>query len=169
MNRNSKHPDRPGYRRRAVGRRRHHGRGYRVTASWDARPDRPAVRVTPDKAAARRMARQYAEQGAYVILEEHRGRWRTLRELDGPAILAEQRAAQQLADEGHPPTPSSYRPGEPDRHRSWLEWMRARAEAERRRQRLAAATATTRALMTPPAIVRPAAQRRARHITGAQR
>ncbi|MGA5354022.1 hypothetical protein ACPCJU_16855 [Streptomyces thermodiastaticus] len=188
MNRNAKHPDRPGYRRRAVaGDHTPNTRGYRVTASWDARPDRPAIRNTPDKAAARRMAREYAEHGAYVILEEHRGRnkWRTLAELDGPAILAEQRAEQALAAEGHPPTPSNYRPGEPDRHRTWLDWMRARAEAERRaaeqaererveaerrRQRLAAeARQTARELMTPPSIVRPEAQRRARHVTGAQR
>ncbi|MFB7452818.1 hypothetical protein [Streptomyces sp. NPDC056194] len=43
-------------------------------------------------------------------------------------------------------------------------------EAARRRERLAAeVAANSRALMTPPAIVRPKARQRARHITGAQR
>ena len=181
MNRNNKHPDRPRYRRRAVpGDRTPNSRGYRVTASWDARPDRPAIRITPDKAAARRIAREYAAQGAYVILEQHRGhaQWHTLAEIDGPAQLAEQHAEQALALEGHPPTPADYRPGEPDRHRTWLAWMRAKAEADRRarvdadrrRRRLdAEAKSSARALMTPPAIVRPESQRRARHVTGAQR
>ncbi|MEU8721488.1 hypothetical protein [Streptomyces antimycoticus] len=181
MNRNAKHPDRPGYRRRAVpGDHTPNSRGYRVTASWDARPDRPAIRITPDRKKARRMARDYAGQGAYVILDEHRGRdlWRTLAELDGPALLAEQHAEQTLATEGHPATPADYRPDDADRHRTWLEWMRAKAEAERRarveadrrRRRLAVEAKTSaRELMTPPAIVRPEQRQRARHVTGAQR
>ncbi|MGD6762070.1 hypothetical protein ACOKM5_24355 [Streptomyces sp. BH097] len=187
MKRSSKHPDRA-YRRRAVpGDHTPNSRGFRVTASWDKRPDRPAIRTTPDKAKARRIAREYADQGAYVILEEHRGRneWRTVREYDGPAQLAEQReraledeAEQQLAAAGHPPTPPNYQPGAPDRHRTWAAWMdakaeadrRARAEAEQRRRRLAAeATAHARELMTPPAIVRPEQRRPARHVTGGQR
>lgn len=157
MNRSSKHPDRP-YRRRAVpGDHTPNDRGYRVTASWDARPDRPAIRVTPDRKKARRMAREYAEQGAYVILEEHRGgnQWRTLRELDGPAIVAAARAAadaeRRAADQA-----------EAERVEQLL--------AVRRRRRLAAeATTHARELMSPPAIVRPEHRQRARHITGAQR
>ncbi|MFB6846233.1 hypothetical protein ACFCXS_15410 [Streptomyces sp. NPDC056373] len=157
MNRSSKHPDRP-YRRRAVpGDHTPNSRGFRVTASWDARPDRPAIRNTSDKAKARRIAREYAEQGAYVILEEHRGRdqWRTLRELDGPAIVAAARAAadaeRRAADRA-----------EAERVEQLL--------AVRRRHRLAAEAAThARALMSPPAIVRPEHRQRARHITGAQR
>jgi hypothetical protein len=158
MNHNSKHPDRPGYRRRAVpGDHTPNSRGYRVTASWDARPDRPAIRITPDKAAARRLARQFAEQGAYVILEEHRGRneWRTVREFDGPAIVAAARAAAEAAR----------------RAADRAEAERAAQQlAARRRHRLAAEAAThARELMTPPAIVRPEHRQRARHITGAQR
>ncbi|MFD8151720.1 hypothetical protein ACFV28_13345 [Streptomyces sp. NPDC059720] len=157
MNRSSKHPDRP-YRRRAVpGDHTPNSRGYRVTASWDARPDRPAIRTTPDKAMARRIAREYAEQGAYVILEEHRGQnqWRTLRELDGPAIVAAARAAAEAE------------------RRATEQAAAEEAEqllAVRRRRRLAAeATTHARALMSPPAIVRPEHRQRARHITGAQR
>ncbi|MBP0456228.1 hypothetical protein [Streptomyces montanisoli] len=180
MNHHRKHPDRP-FRRRAIpGDHTPNSSGYRVTASWDARPDRPAIRSTPDRKKAARLAREYADQGAYVLFEQHRGhnRWRTLAELDGRALLAERRAEQQLAAEQHPATPAAYRPGEPDRHRTWLDWMRAKAEADqraradadRRRRRLAAeATTHARALMTPPDTVRPDAQRRARHVTGAQR
>ncbi|WND36949.1 hypothetical protein RI578_22845 [Streptomyces sp. BB1-1-1] len=161
MNRNAKHPDRP-YRRRAVaGDHTPNSRGYRVTASWDARPDRPAIRTTPDKAKARRMAREYAEQGAYVVLEEHRGRnqWRTVRELDGPAIVAERRAAEQAARAAREAAQAAA-----DAAR--LEQLRA----DRRRRRLAAeATTHARELMTPPAIVRPEHRQRARHVTGAQR
>jgi hypothetical protein len=157
VNRSTKHPDRP-YRRRAVpGDHTPNRRGYRVTASWDAHPDRPAIRITPDRKKARRLAREYAEQGAYVILEEHRGHnvWRTVRELDGPAIVAAARAAaaaeRRAADRAEA----------------------ARAEqllAVRRRHRLAAeAAAYARELMSPPAIVRPEHRQRARHITGAQR
>ncbi|CAM3741153.1 MULTISPECIES: hypothetical protein [Streptomyces] len=161
MNRSAKHPDRP-YRRRAVpGDHTPNTRGYRVTASWDARPDRPAIRSTPDKAKARRMAREYAEQGAYVILEEHKGRdqWRTLREYDGPAMAAERREAE-LAE----------------RRRAAEQAAAERAArleqqaADRRRRRLAAeATTHARELMSPPAIVRPEHRQRARHVTGAQR
>ncbi|MEU3102954.1 hypothetical protein [Streptomyces griseoflavus] len=157
MNRSSKHPDRP-YRRRAVpGDHTPNSRGYRVTASWDARPDRPAIRTTPDKAKARRIAREYAEQGAYVILEEHRGRneWRTVRELDGPAIVAAARAAAEAERR-------AAEQAEAERVEQLL--------AVRRRRRLAAeATTHARELMSPPAIVRPEHRQRARHITGAQR
>jgi hypothetical protein len=156
MNRSTKHPDRP-YRRRAIpGDHTPNSRLYRVTASWDARPERPAIRTTPDKAQARRLAHQFAEQGAYVILEQSRGQaqWRTLRELDGPAILAAARAAadaeRRAADQA-----------EADRVEQLL--------AVRRRRRLAAEAAEhARALMTPPAIVRPEHRQRARHVTGAQ-
>ncbi|MFD8611048.1 hypothetical protein [Streptomyces sp. NPDC059631] len=140
------------------------GSQYRITGSWDSRPDRPAVRTTPDKAEARRIANEYATQGAVVVVERARGfLWRPWYELDGPALLAQQHAEQQLADEGHPATPANYRPDEPDRHRTWLDWMRAEAEADR----LAAEAAThARELMTQPPHVR---ERTVRHVTGAQR
>lgn len=149
MNRNKKRPDRDrGRRRHGPTDRTKNARAFRITASWDAHPDRPALRQTSDRHARDRMARDFAAQGGYVIVEEHQGRgqWRTLYELDGPAQLAEQRAAEEHAEAER----------------------RARLAEQARRARLAAeATNTARVLMTPPAIVR--TERRARHVTGAQR
>ncbi|MFM9613891.1 hypothetical protein [Streptomyces niveiscabiei] len=152
---------------------------YRVEASWDRRPD-PVVYRTSDRAHARKAFRDLLSKGAYVIFQEHIGwdRWRTLDERNGADLLAERAAEEQLAAAGHLPTPADYRPDADDRHRSWLAWMDARAEAaareqaehDARRRRLAAeATRDARALMSPPAIVRPEHRQRARHITGAQR
>ncbi|MGA5501742.1 hypothetical protein [Streptomyces umbrinus] len=160
---------------------------WRIEASWDHRPDAPVVIRTSDKKRARRKVTELADKGAYVIFQEHEGwdRWRTLREVDGAALLAERDAEQQLAAAGHPLTPRAYRPDAEDRHRTWLAWMDARAESGRRaaeqaaqeqaehdarRQRLAVeAHRDARTLMSPPAIVRPENRQRARHITGAQR
>ncbi|MEU9306931.1 hypothetical protein [Streptomyces sp. NPDC048256] len=176
------------HRRKAVaGDRTKNVTSWRVEASWDHRPDAPVVIRTSDRKRARRKVTELADKGAYVIFQEHEGwdRWRTVREVDGAALLAERAAEQQLADAGHPPTPPAYRPDTEDRHRTWLAWMDARAEADRaaaeqaardqaeadaRRRRLAAeARRDARALMAPPAIVRPENRQRARHITGAQR
>ncbi|MFI5883519.1 hypothetical protein [Streptomyces sp. NPDC051554] len=160
---------------------------WRVEASWDHRPDAPVVIRTSDKKHARRKVDELAAKAAYVIFQEHTGwdTWRTLREVDGAALLAERDAEQALARTGHPPTPPTYRPDAEDRHRTWLAWMDARAEGDRRaaeqaareqaeagarRRRLAAeASAHARSLMSAPAIVRPEHRQRARHITGAQR
>jgi hypothetical protein len=59
--------------------------GYRVEASWNARPDHPVIVKTPDRRRAYRKARQWAEQGAFVIVQVHMGwdRWRTVDEFDG--------------------------------------------------------------------------------------
>jgi hypothetical protein len=75
--------------------------GYRIEASWNDRPNKPAITTTPDRKKARRLARQWAEQGAYVIVQEHAGWhvWRTIDEVDGPALLAERAAAEQAAVE----------------------------------------------------------------------
>ncbi|MEV5133566.1 hypothetical protein AB0K87_24360 [Streptomyces sp. NPDC053705] len=162
MNRNGKHPGKTPHRRKAHrGDTTKNSRGYRVTGSWNERPDRPAVKPTQDRRARDRMARDMAEQGAYVIVEEHvaYGLWRTLYEVDGPALLAERAAAEEA---------------EADRlarDRAAVERQAAELEAARRRRDRLALEASThaRALMSPPAIVRPENRQRARHITGAQR
>ncbi|MFD7121928.1 hypothetical protein ACFWAA_33545 [Streptomyces sp. NPDC059922] len=162
-------------------------KSWRIEASWDHRPDAPVIIRTPDGKKARAKVRELADKGAYVIFQEHTGwdTWRTVREVDGAALLAERAAEQALAAAGHQPTPPGYRPDAEDRHRTWLARMDARAEADyraaeqaardqaeadARRRRLAAeAHRDARALMMPPAIVRPENRQRARHITGAQR
>ncbi|MEV0444782.1 hypothetical protein AB0I84_04725 [Streptomyces spectabilis] len=67
---------------------------FRVEASWDNRPDDPAVIRTPDRKRARKAFRDLVDKGAYVIFQEHEGwdRWRTVREVDGAALLAERKA-----------------------------------------------------------------------------
>ncbi|MGW0134855.1 hypothetical protein [Streptomyces sp. NPDC003299] len=179
---------RPQYRRKpSTGDHTRNTTAYRVEASWDHRPDQPVIIRTPDRKRAKAKARELAEKGAWVILQVHEGWdvWRTLDEIDGPALVAERAAEQQLAAAGHPPAPANYRPDADDRQRTWQAWMDARAEADRRaaeqaareqaeadarRRRLAAeARRDARTLMTPPAIVRPEHRRQARHITGAQR
>ncbi|MCG7524915.1 hypothetical protein MHW47_10765 [Streptomyces sp. OfavH-34-F] len=175
------------HRKAATGDSTRNVKAWRVEASWDHCPDVPVVIRTSDRKRARRKVEELAGKGAYVIFQEHEGwdRWRTLREVDGAALRAERAAEQQLAADGHPPTPPAYRPDTDDRHRTWLAWMSARAEADRaaaeqaardraeadaRRRRLAAeARQHARTLMTPPANVRPENRQRARHITGAQR
>ncbi len=174
MNR-SKHMNRPGFARKNPGAdRTKNTTGYRITASWDERPDRPAIRHTSDKAKARRMAREYAGQGAYVLIEEHTGwgEYRTRDEINGPALVAEASAVEQLAAAGWPQPPANFAADEPDRCRRWLAWMLAKADAAQAatdaRNRFATQLArVSRELMTPPAEVR--TDRRARHITGAQR
>ncbi|MFE7782062.1 hypothetical protein [Streptomyces nigrescens] len=161
MNRNIKHPGKT-YRRKAVpGDHTQNRNGFRITGSWDQRPNRPAIKGTQDRKAVRRIAREMANQGAYVIVEKHLGydQWRTLYELDGPAQLAERKAAERAAAE------------RAAHARTFALWEEAKAEADRRRRRRLAAEATTHAreLMNAPAIVRPENQRRARHVTGAQR
>ncbi|WP_329219197.1 hypothetical protein [Streptomyces microflavus] len=97
MNRSTKHPGRT-HRRKADGRERTRNvTAWRITASWDSRPDRPAVRTTPDRKARDRMVRQWAADGAYIIVEEADGfGWRTLREVNGAAQLL---AAQAPSDQ----------------------------------------------------------------------
>ncbi|MGW7197246.1 hypothetical protein [Streptomyces chryseus] len=161
MNRNGKHPGKTYRRKASTGDRTKNSTGYRVTGSWDQRPERPAVKPTQDRKARDRIARDMADQGAYVLVEEHAGygMWSTLYELDGPALVAERLAAEQAEAE------------RVERQRLDDEHQAAEVEAARRRRHRLAAEATTHAreLMSPPAIVRPDNQRRARHITGAQR
>lgn len=157
MNRNKKHPDRPTHKRKASSDRTKNDNGYRVTGSWNAHPDRPARKSTQDRHQARRVARTMAEQGAYVVVEQHlgHGRWQTLYEVDGPAQLAERRAAEE------------------EQHRQAAAERRAAVEAEAARQAAAKQTARERAalarLMTQPPVPRDATGRvTARHTAGAR-
>lgn len=157
MNRNTKHPDRP--HKRKPSRRNDHTQNkktYRVTASWDRHPDRPAIRTTQDKQARDRMAREFAEQGAYVIVEQYRGagEWRTVAEIDGASVARERRRVEQ----------EQRRQAEADR--------RAAVDARRAEQAAARRTAAERAslerLMTRPPVMRDATGRvTARHTAGA--
>ncbi|MGW4602710.1 hypothetical protein ACWENS_05470 [Streptomyces sp. NPDC004532] len=157
---------------------------YRVEASWDTRPDHPVIVRNPDRKHVYRKAREWADQGAYVIVQRHSGwdTWETLDEFDGPAIVAERQAAEQLAAAGYWPCPPGYNPDADDRQRTWLAWMQAKDEAEQRdaaeqeralaaererRRRLDREAGTTaRELMQQPPHVR---ERTVRHVTGAQR
>jgi hypothetical protein len=153
----NKRPDRAPYKRR------HHTAdhtqntaGYRITGSWNARPDRPAIRSTQDRHQARRIAREMAEQGAYVVVEQHvaHGQWRTRYEIDGPALAAERRAAEKAE------------------RRQAEEQRRAAVEADLARQAAADQTARERAalerLMVQPPVPRDATGRvTARHTSGA--
>lgn len=99
------------HRRKAnSGDRTRGGRTWRITASWDARPDRPATRTTTDRKARDRMAGTFAAQGGYVVIEEARGNgWRTVREINGAeqlladdqAAAEEQRQARDRAEAEH--------------------------------------------------------------------
>jgi hypothetical protein len=154
---NPKRPDRaPHKRRHHAGDHTQNTSGYRVTGSWNSRPDRPAIRSTQDRHQARRLANTMAEQGAYVVVEQHlaHGQWRTLYEVDGPALAAEQRAAEKA-----------------ERRRVAAE-RRAAVEAQLARQAAADKTARERAalerLMVQPPVPRDATGRvTARHTTGA--
>ncbi|MEU0037222.1 hypothetical protein [Streptomyces sp. NPDC006333] len=127
--------------------------GYRVEASWDTRPDKPAVFRTPDRKRAYRQAREFADLAAYVIVQEHTGwdTWRTLDEIDGRALAAERRRTERAAVED------------------------ARRNAQEAEQRLADAEARDREhaalerLMTRPPVPRDATGRvTARHTAGAR-
>ncbi|MFI5993140.1 hypothetical protein ACIBAC_15060 [Streptomyces sp. NPDC051362] len=161
---NRKRPDRATHKRKPNnGDRTQNDNGYRVTGSWNSRPDRPAIRHTQDRHHARRIARTMAEQGAYVVVEQHQGhgKWRTLSEIDGPAQAAERRAAQE----------EQRRQAEAARRQAAAE-RRAAVEAELARQAAAEVTARQRAalerLMVQPPVPRDATGRvTARHTAGA--
>lgn len=150
MNRR-KHPDKAPYRRTAnTGDKTRNTAAFRVTASWDSRPDRPAIRPTSDKAAARRLAAEFADSGAYVVIERHKSgaQWRTVAELDGPALVAERLAA------------------EAEQHAA-----ERRRAAEKRRAAVDKAEHGRELAALERLMVRPPGNRdaRARHITGTQR
>lgn len=162
MNRNSKHPGRAYKRGPSTGDKTRNSRAYRVTASWDQRPDRPAIRYSSDRHAALRIAREYAEQGAYVIVEQHRGHgdWRTVREFDGPALLAEQQATERAEAE------------RAARERRFDAEFAAQADQNARAHAVDAARAldcAARLMVRPPVARDTAGRATARHITGAQR
>ncbi|MGW8762342.1 hypothetical protein ACWGN5_07565 [Streptomyces sp. NPDC055815] len=174
-------------RRRRADDRTQNRREFLITGSWDNNPDDPTRIPTRDPREARRVARSLASKAAYVIVEEFTARrtWVTAYELDGPALVAEQGAAEAALAAGWPPAPADYRPDADDRHRTWLAEQfvadnlrveaRTRAEAlaaeqAARRRRIASELArTSRQLMTAPPEARPDYRRAARHMTGAQR
>ncbi|MGF0176692.1 hypothetical protein ACQF36_41440 [Streptomyces sp. Marseille-Q5077] len=155
MKRNKKHPDRAPHRRRASATdRTKNTKSFRVTGSWDKRPNRPAIKATSDRHARDRIAREMRDQGAYVIVEQHRGHgeWGTLYELDGPALLTERRRA--------------------------VEELRRQAVEERRRAEQVGAAAEqserdraglARLMVRPPVAREQCGRRDARHVTGGQR
>ncbi|MCY0959628.1 hypothetical protein [Streptomyces sp. H27-H5] len=155
MNPTRKHPDRAPHRRRAkaTDRTKNTG-GFRITGSWDQRPDRPAVKPTQDRKAARRIAREMADQGAYVIVEEHHGygRWSTWFEVDGPAQLAAEAEAHRRAEE--------------QRRAAEQAAARRRAATERAERDL---DALARMMVRPPVAREQCGRREARHVTGGQR
>ncbi|MFE2043212.1 hypothetical protein ACFXAZ_20245 [Streptomyces sp. NPDC059477] len=154
-----KHPERAPHRRRASATdRTKNNSGYRITGSWDRHPDRPAIKPTQDRKAARRIARNMAEQGAYVVVEEHNGygRWSTWFEVDGPALLAERRAVEE----------EQRRRAAEERHRAEQEEA-ARIVAAEKSERERASLA--RLMVRPPVAREQCGRREARHVTGAQR
>ncbi|MEU2120031.1 hypothetical protein ABZ567_31340 [Streptomyces sp. NPDC016459] len=175
------------HRRRNTTDRTRNMRRFAITGSWDDNPDRPARWATRDPKEAKRVARNMASHGGYVIVEEllPTGVWQTWFETDGPALVAEQRAAEATLAAGWPAAPTGYRPDADDRHRTWLveqglaEHRRAQARAQaetlaaeqaaRRRRIAAEVSRTSRQLMTAPPEARPDYRRAARHMTGAQR
>ncbi|NUS58957.1 MAG: hypothetical protein HOV66_29490 [Streptomycetaceae bacterium] len=154
-----KHPERAPHRRRASTKdHTKNNSGYRITGSWDQHPDRPAIKPTQDRKAARRIARNMAEQGAYVVVEEHHGygRWSTWFEVDGPALLAERRAAEE----------EQRRRAAEERHRAEQEEADRRAAAEKSERERAS---LARLMVRPPVARGQCGRREARHVTGAQR
>ncbi|MFD5873739.1 hypothetical protein [Streptomyces sp. NPDC060322] len=159
MNRNKKNPDRAPHRRRAKATdRTKNTSGFRITGSWDQRPNRPAVKPTQDRKAARRIAREMADQGAYVIVEEHHGygHWSTWFEVNGPAQQAERRLAEVEAQ----------RRAEEQRRAAEQAAERRRAAAEQSERDL---DALARMMVRPPVAREQCGRREARHVTGAQR
>ncbi|WP_405018154.1 hypothetical protein OHV05_15305 [Kitasatospora sp. NBC_00070] len=69
---------------------------YRVTGTWPTSP-RPATFAHADRRRCDRVARQFADAGALVKVEEHlgHGAWRLAYRLDGPALTAERLQAEQ--------------------------------------------------------------------------
>ncbi|WP_430479335.1 hypothetical protein ACQZM9_21895 [Streptomyces sp. P11-1] len=150
------------HRRKAQGRERtRNATAWRITASWDSRPDRPAVRTTSDRKARDRMVRQFAADGAYVIVEEADGfQWRAFREVNGAEqLLANERAAREQAEAA----------AREARHRADYD-RQVRVHEAAAADRAAAEHDDLAALMRRPPIARQATgQTSARHVTGSQR
>ncbi|MGW8988691.1 hypothetical protein ACWGRF_01950 [Streptomyces zhihengii] len=156
MNR-SKHPDRPFRRSKTATDTTRNHRRYRVEAAWLSYPDTPSSFSTQDEAQANRRADQWADRGAYVIVEWHPGdlRWRTLYELDGPARVTARREAAQARHEAAQRARDAARTAQDTRTR-----------AERRE----AALARIERVMVMPPVPREATGRTtARHTAGGGR
>ncbi|MYY08805.1 hypothetical protein GT204_07780 [Streptomyces sp. SID4919] len=141
-------------RRPNSGDRTRNDRAYRADGSWNDRPDRPGRFQSPDRRAVERVARQWADSGAYVIVLERTGwdTWRTLAEVDGPAEQTARETAEREAADA------------------------ARAAALAAEQRIADAAqrdheraALARLMVRPPIPRAQSGTRTARHITGTQR
>ncbi|GGW68150.1 hypothetical protein [Streptomyces griseoloalbus] len=127
---------------------------YRIAGQWPDRPDRPAATTTSDRKKARALARRWADTGAYVIVQENTGWhvWRTVEEIDGPALLIQRRAAELAVVE--------------DARRAALAAEQRLADAD---QADADREALGRLMARPPVARDQSGRRDARHITGAQR
>ncbi|MER7697011.1 hypothetical protein [Streptomyces sp. NPDC096095] len=151
-----------GRRKKSDGRdRTWNAASWRVTASWDSRPDRPAVRTTSDRKARDRMVREWSADGAYVIVEEAEGfGWRTLREVNGAELVAA--ADRSARDEAEAAARDARHRADYDRQ-ALVHQAAAADQAAAEHDDLAA-------LMRRPPIARQATgQSTARHITGSQR
>ncbi|MWA12586.1 hypothetical protein [Streptomyces sp. BA2] len=163
MNRNRKHPGKAPYRRHAnTGDRTRNSSRYRITGTWPARPTRPAVTVTPDRKAVRRIAREMAEQGARVTVEKHaeHGNWQTLYEVDGPALLAERHQAEQRKREAVLAAAREQRLA--DEYAAQL----AQNEAAREQNAERELAAVARLMMRPPVAREACGRATVRHVSG---
>jgi hypothetical protein len=134
---------------------------WRITATWPDRPDRPAIRTNPDKAATRRIAQQLADSGAYVVVERHlnHSAYAPAWEIDGPAIVAAREAAAKA--EADAAMRAEIDRAAEARLAAEREEIRRKAVTQARRDRASAA-----ALMVQPPVPRTPQQRGARHTAG---
>jgi hypothetical protein len=154
MNRR-KHPERPQHRRTNRMTDRVNVGGYRVTATWPG-AGQPEIRSTTERAQVKRWTRELAEAGAHVTVTQHTGHgaWRTLREVDGPALVAERQAAERARQEAEAARIAAE--------------LRRRAEARRAAITAARDRAQAAALMVQPPVPRGPGQRTARHTAGSR-
>lgn len=153
MNR-SKHPDRTWHRPARTGDSKAPTRhpAYRVTGTWPA-PRAGAQYHAPDRAKARKIARQWADAGAVAVIEKSKGfEWRQVEVIDGPALAAAREAEQRATAEAEAARIKAELARRAAEHRAAIQAQRDRAQAA--------------ALMVQPPVPRTPQQRTARHTTG---